>query len=433
MTPQANFMVAAPVAAGRIDDLRHLLATMNVAPGIVDPANALVPFGQFEHLHFARFVVMEDSTLNDITAFGLPRVDYPTYLTFLGDFDGGADAFWSELVQRAGNGLRQVFSCCDGFSASTDLLAWMKSHNVCPVAYYFNWVGRTVVQVKEENALRLALESFLQDNASSLHSMQPSQIHKTLRSFVSTEQQAGRLKLSLAAPTPLGWQFRNLIHLVGVPFLLLVLAPFLLLYLPIFLFQLRRRELSDPDIAPRIDPAHAHQLAVQEDLDVTNQFNAFGSVKPGLFRQWLLMFLLWIINYTARHIYTRGRLARVSTIHAARWVFLDNKKRMLFASNYDGSLEGYMDDFINKVGFGLNIAFSNGIAYPRTNWLVLDGSKNEQKFKYVLRRHQLPTDAWYKAYPGLTAHDLERNTLIRQGLENAAMSDTEIKGWLQLF
>jgi hypothetical protein len=34
---------------------------------------------------------------------------------------------------------------------------------------------------------------------------------------------------------------------------------------------------------------------------------------------------------------------------------------MLFASNYDGSLESYMDDFINKVAWGLNLVFSNGV------------------------------------------------------------------------
>ena len=78
---------------------------------------------------------------------------------------------------------------------------------------------------------------------------------------------------------------------------------------------------------------------------------------------------------------------------------------MIFASNYDGSLESYMDDFINKVAFGLNVVFSNGIGYPRTNWLLLDGAKDEQKFKDFLRRHQMPTQVWYNACPGLTALD----------------------------
>jgi hypothetical protein len=92
-----------------------------------------------------------------------------------------------------------------------------------------------------------------------------------------------------------------------------------------------------------------------------------------------------------------------------------------------------MDDFINKVAFGLNVVFCNGIGYPTTNWLVLDGAKDEQTFKNFLRRHQLPTQVWYNAFPGLTAHDRRRNSLIREGLEQASMSDPEIQAWLQLF
>jgi hypothetical protein len=91
-----------------------------------------------------------------------------------------------------------------------------------------------------------------------------------------------------------------------------------------------------------------------------------------------------------------------------------------------------MDDFINKVGFGLNVVFGNGIGYPRTRWLILDGAKNEQKFKYVLRRHELPTEVWYNAHPGLTALDRHRNRLIREGAERRSLSDTEAERWLQL-
>ncbi len=103
-----------------------------------------------------------------------------------------------------------------------------------------------------------------------------------------------------------------------------------------------------------------------------------GSLKPGLFRRWTLIFFLWLINYTTRHIFNRGRLARVTTIHFARWVFLDDSKRLLFASNYDGSLESYMDDFINKVAFGLNVVFGNGIGYPTTNWLILTARRTSR-------------------------------------------------------
>ena len=147
----------------------------------------------------------------------------------------------------------------------------------------------------------------------------------------------------------------------------------------------------------------------------------------------LAVFFLWMLNNAARHIYDRGHLTRVGTIHFARWVFLNDKQRILFASNYDGSLESYMDDFINKVGWGLNVVFSNGVGYPRTDWLLLHGAKNEQKFKHFLRRHQLPTEVWYNAHPGLTALDLERKTRIRAGIDHPSMSDAEIEEWLRLF
>jgi hypothetical protein len=89
-----------------------------------------------------------------------------------------------------------------------------------------------------------------------------------------------------------------------------------------------------------------------------------------------------------------------------------------------------MDDFINKAAFGLNLVFSNGVGYPTTNWLLADGAQHEQRFKAFLRRRQQPTDVWYKAYPGLTAFDLARNSEIRRGLESDAMSDDDLRRWL---
>ena len=287
-------------------------------------------------------------------------------------------------------------------------------------------------QIHEEDALRLAIESHLQDNPEAYSGRTPQQVHSALREFLDTEIRSGRLTLTGPSPTPFDWWLKNLLHLIGVPLSLLLLMPFLILYLPIFIYQLRSREKTDPEIAPLVDLNHRRRLARLEDHDVTNQFTVIGAIKPGRFRVWTMSFLLWIMEWTTRHVYIRGNLARITTIHAARWVFINDKKRMVFASNYDGSLESYMDDFINKVGWGLNLVFSNGVGYPTTNWLVLDGSKNEQKYKYVLRRHQLATEVWYKGYHGLTVQDLKRNTLIRQGIQQSRMSEAELQQWIAL-
>jgi hypothetical protein len=425
-------MVVAPIDAQREGELKNLLASMNFRPGLVDPRNGVVPFAEFGRLHFARFLILADQTLDDIRQYGVAPPSAVTELVFLGDCDGAADDFLADLARRAGSGLRQIFSHCRGFDAGCDLLQWMKDHAQRPAAMYVNWIGRTVQQIHEDNALRNALSDYLDRHGGFLSMQSPRRVFERLTAFVYGEIGARRLTLTPAEPTPLGWRLRNFIHCVAVAVILLLLMPLLILYLPVFLCQLRRHEEADPEITPRPDPIHVKRLADLEDHDVTNQFSALGSVKPGIFRRWTVTFLVWILDYGCRHIFNRGYLTRVNTIHFARWVFLENKRRLLFASNYDGSLESYMDDFINKVAWGLNLVFSNGVGYPRTNWLIRNGAKDEQKFKRFIRRHELPTEVWYNAHPGITAFDMERNRRIRLGIEKAFMNDDEIREWLKL-
>jgi len=422
-------MVVAPLDRMSMSGLRALLSTMNLAPGQANADNPLVPFGKLENLHFARFVILDDQTLDDIRVYGLPRQEYPVYLAFLCDFDGDPAEFLTVLAKCAGPGLRRVFSFCDDFTDSTDLLQWIRDHDLPVATSYVNWRGRTVKQVREEAKLRQAIGAYLRSNAGSLDCQSAEEVRVKLREFVEAEISAERLTLTTPEPTPWVTKIGKLAHLIGVGLLIgLLLPPVILLVL----FRIRLLEKTDPVIAPRPDPEQASRLAVLEDHEVTNQFTAMGSLKPGLARRWILSYLLWLIEWTARHLYTKGRLARVRTIHFARWVFLDGRKRILFASNYDGSLDSYMDDFINQVGFGLNVVFSNGIGYPTTRWLLADGAKDEQTFKYFLRRHELPTEVWYNAHPSMTAVELERNSRIRNGLEATALSEEAAREWVQL-
>jgi hypothetical protein len=422
--------VVAPIAAGGDPTLRALFATMNSAPGVADPRNPLVPFGEFAQLHFARFVILNDPTLGDIVAYGVPRPDLPNYLAFVGDCDGPSRACLAEMAQRAGEGLRRIFAHCEGFDARGDLLAWMQAHDLPIAASYVNWVGRTVVQIKQESDLQQALSARL-DRTPVASAAEARERWRKMVNFVRNEIDARRLSLAPPRPTPLDWLAAKWANLLVSLLLSLIALPFLVILAPLLLFLLRRRETQDPEICPRPDAALLVELQSLEDHDVTNQYTAFGSAKPGVFRRALITLVLAVIQFTARHIFTRGYLARVQTIHFARWVFVDNKRRVLFTSNYDGGHQAYMDDFINKAAWGLNVAFSSGVGWPHTDWLLLRGARREHYFKYFQRRHQLPTQVWYKAYPGLTLTDLERNARIRQGLEQE-LSDTEALAWLKL-
>jgi hypothetical protein len=430
MIPPGHFMVLAEVAAGHAPALGTLLAQMNSGPGQADPHNRLLPFGRFDTLHFARFAILDNATGGDIAAHGATPPALPTYLSFFGDCDGSGDEQLTEFARVARAGLTEIFAHCVDGPRGPGLAAWLRARSVPVAAAYTNWTGRTVRRVGEERALAEALAGRVRTLATSERGQLQS-LRAQLVAFVAAERREGRLRVSDDPLTPARWWWRNLAHVVAIPLLGLVALPFLLLYAPLFAWQLRGRERSDPEIVPAPDRAHVAALATFEDRGITNAFTALGSVKPGRFRRWLVIVLVALLDYAARHVYGRGHLTRVQTIHFARWVFIDDKRRLLFASNYDGSLESYMDDFINKVAWGLNLVFSNGVGYPRTDWLAMGGARNSQAFKDYLRRHQVVNAVWYKASPGLTAMDMARHGRIRAGLERTAMDDREIEDWLR--
>lgn len=424
-------MLVARIAESREADLRALLSGMNAEPGIANPHNALLPFGEFESLHFARWLILDDETLADHAAHGLPAPQFPRQITFMGDCDGDDDAMLAELARRAAPGLRAIFAHCEGFDERTDLLAYMRAHAVPIAANYVNWRGRTVGQLKEEKALQKLLSSHVARSGVG-SGAEAQRLRNELIALAREEQRAGRLALTPEQSTPLRWRLANLVHAIALPAALAVLSPLLLVAAPFVAMRLRTLEKSDPEVCPRPDPEALARLRELEDRDVTNQFSALGSLKPGRFRRWLASTILVFIDYACRHVFNRGHLGRVRSIHFARWVFVDDRKRVMFASSYDGGHEAYMDDFVNKVAWGLNLVFSNGIGWPRTDWLIKRGARHEQRFKRYQRRHQIPTQVWYRACPGLTALDMIRNHRIREGLEKATMSDAEALAWLRL-
>ena len=430
MIPQDNFIVVAEVAEERIAPLRALLTTMTFpgAPGTADPANTLLPFGALDTIHFARVFVLADNTLADRAPYSqLPRTE-PTYLCLMVDCDGDAAALLEKMARDC-LGLRQIFGFCVDFDANVRFEHWLKSHRVQASASYINWVGRSVIQVREEARLRELLRDALPHLTAQEPQLQLAELRRAVRD---------KAPLTPIPPTPLDWRIRNFLHFIApiaIAAICLTLFPIVtvlvvVVALIVFVVELRRHEVTGPIVDDAYDAAWVAMLRRNEDHDVTNQYSAMGSIKPGRFWLALELVVLYGVGWTARHIFTYGSLGRIGTIHFAHWVFLDHRRRGFFCSNYDGGHEAYMDDFINKAGFGLNLAFSSYIAYPQTDWLVAKGAWREQNFKRFQRSHQIPTDVWYNAYPGLTARDLARNTRIRNGFERATMSNDDIRRWL---
>jgi hypothetical protein len=414
MASQRSLTIVAPVREGAEDELESLLGTMG--DGVAN--GSVVDFGALERVHFARLMMVP---ADDGAATRLPAS-----LVWLSDFDGSAGAQLDRLVRVAGAGIDLLFGHCVGYPAGEQSFRtrrdYLRRHVVPEAARYVNTSGRTVRQIRQESALRDAIGRFLDDPAQSWDGRDPEEVRRAVREHVAADPELAWALEPPEAPRPAA-RVRETVHLVAIPLLTLPFVPILLLGGPIFALMLRAHEKRDPAPHVKPDEERVKLLAALEDHVVQNPFTAIGRLKPSRFRRLTAVVILFYLNYAARHFFSRGNLSGVKTIHFARWVFIDGKQRMFFASNYDGSLESYMDDFIDKVAWGLNLVFSNGVGYPRTSWLVAGGARDELAFKDYLRTHQVPTRVWYSAYDRLTALNIEQNEKIRRGLHDGDASE----------
>ncbi len=424
MPHQVALTIRAPIKPGQAGALKRLLAQM------ADPAGGrAIPFERLETTHFARLFVLDEV---DSAPDGGPPI--PASVVYMSDVDAPVWRHLAALVGVGGARLDDVFAHCEGWpSASASNWArvtWLRARRVRADIVYVNTVGRGVAQVHGERRLRQAIEEFLDGKQDEWRGGDPVQIHAAVRQFVAGRPDL-RWALEPARGPGLVFRVRSTLHKVGGPLLVLLASPLLLALLPVWAVLLRRHERRDvPDEPIPPGPERLRELADLEDHVVQNPFTAVGHVKAARIRRVSLVVMMFLLDYAARHVFNRGSLSGVKTIHFARWVFLDGYRRMFFASNYDGSLESYMDDFIDKVAWGLNIVFSNGWGYPRARFLILDGANDELAFKDYLRLHQIPTRVWHAAYGRLSALNVAANARLRKGL-HGELDAAEEREWVQ--
>lgn len=88
----------------------------------------------------------------------------------------------------------------------------------------------------------------------------------------------------------------------------------------------------------------------------------------------------------------------VDTIHFARWIIWEDgdKDRLVFTSNYDGSMWQYLRDFSSFIATDIDRVWENCEGYPEGGCLDF-----ESFWQYVVD-HQVETNAFYAAIPDET-------------------------------
>lgn len=423
MPHQEALTVIAKIRDRQVAPLKTLLGSIREHEK--NGAWSVIPFAKLPRVHFARFMVF-DAT-HDLDGNPLPP-----QLALLTNVDAPLDEHLHELATVCANGIDAVFGHCEDYPATRSPEArvqFLRQHACKSDAVHVNRRGRSVEQIRQEETLRREISKFL--DASNFDGLSPAALKERITAFVR-----GRVDLAwalqLPAPPSLCWRTKEQVHKYFFLLLVLLLSPLILLGLPLFLYLLRRYEKRDKPDTSSASAASARAFRDDEDFWAHNQVVAAGLFKPGLFRKFVTRAILTMTDFAARHIYNRGILSGLNTIHFARWVTLDNGRRLFFSSNYDGSLESYMNDFIDKAAWGLNAIFSNGDGFPRTAFLFCGGITDEKAYKRFLPTRQVQTNVWYGAYPHLTTKNIANNEAIRHGLSEQ-MNDAQTRLWLKRF
>jgi deferrochelatase/peroxidase EfeB len=194
----------------------------------------------------------------------------------------------------------------------------------------------------------------------------------------------------------------------------------------------RRREQAEIPIDHPPVPAAVAAIMKHENIAVQNHMAAVSVMKPGRLRRFTLSLVLWAVAQFAVRFFRPGYLGAIGTVHFARWVTVPGTADFLFLSNYAGSWESYLEDFVTKAHAGLTGIWSNTVGFPRTTNLVREGATDAGRFKRWARRQQVPTAFWYSAYPDITADNIRTNAAVRHGL-GTAVSEDDARAWLALF
>lgn len=374
-------------------------------------------------LHFGRFVLLPDEP-------GGP----PRRLAFESNYDGPVEAHLAEIGDALGPFEDRLF-LWKGFRKG-QFASFAIQHALPASAFYLGHPGLSVGQILADDEIRDRLAELLDQMgvAGDFGGQTACQIRHVLLEKLTNDGRPrglGVVDRELPVQPFAKWKF----YLTAFGFGLAALtvgAPFVLAFLAV---EARQRALdtkpgNEPKLTTEGDP-RLNPIIDQEDRVTQNGLTHFVPLRPGVVRKTAISLVLWLIEQARKHIAYQGELGGITSIHFARWVVLPDD-RVLFFSNYDGSWEAYLGDFIDHAAIGLSAVWSNTKWFPKSYALVLKGAAQESSFKQWTRTFQVENQIWYSAYPHLTVQNILDNARIREGAVGP-MTEEEARAWLALF
>lgn len=435
MSHQNPLTLVTPILPERLNDLYSYLSGLKYA--LEKGKHSL--FEKSNNIHYLRWIVIDDK--HSIFFKGTDRLPK---LVFSSNFDGDVDQHLEDLCSADEKGLiDRIYGCCEGYPEEKDRTlesrkAYLRKYMVKVSSFYKGSIRRSLVQIREEQKLRLYIRNLLDTNNWS--NLSPKEVQRKLKEAVSKEPEFEWAKKPFRMPR-INWFKMVLLGLT-----LLILSPIIIIWILIVQYGYEAKDEYFTKTRSDLDPEKIKILEEYEDLtdgedgdsnvkdkviNYQNQFTQLVEMKPGKVRLITFNAMMLFARVLIPIKFVKGELMGIPTIHFARWVLFDDNKRVLFFSNFDGSWQQYLGDFIDQSGWGLTGIFSNTKVFPKTKFLLTGGAYDEEHFLAWSRDSELPTQIWYSAYPSLSIKNVNNNSRIRSLLFQN-LSERQAKEFLQL-
>ncbi len=380
--------------------------------------------------HFTRFVVIQDNQLSPL-------------LVWESNHDGITEPYLRACL-AAQPGLETVLGYCRDFPSGgradvEGVVAWLKARSRHAAAFYCGYRGVPKHRVDNDGKVHQAIRDVL--DAPNARTTLMRAKRDDIRAEIAARVARAHPELDTSPQGDDAWRWRitlALVIVIAIPLVVLLAIP-----AAIWWWQLRRHEEADGPTQPAQQPVtDVNDFHLQEDFYAQNQLTHLVDIKPGLFRLFTAWVVLTAIDVLANCVYVDGELGGITSIHFARWVILPDwreaadippgqqrRHRLLFFSNYDGSWESYLGEFVDRAAGGLTAVWSHTVGFPYTCGLIHDGAHDEENFKQWTRNHQVRKYVWWSGVPTSTVQNVRDDLAIR-GVLNDAMNEEEAKAWL---
>lgn len=357
-------------------------------------------------IHYARWVVIDHGK----SWIGDTEKRNPKLLLVL-DYDGSQKEMLLRFSEQTGNILDLVYVFCQGYPPLASLtpesrVAYLNEHKIHDAAVYIGAPGRSVDQIQKEKHLRNFIREFV--DSRNWEGVPAQTIHSRIKDEVLSNPEFDFLQQQTVTFPRINYPG---VVLLGIG--LIAIAPLLIIWALIVHYFYERKDVNFTRKRSQLSDVLLTELEASEDFKHQNQFTQLVDMKEGNVRLISIKFMFLLSNLLIKFIFNQGKLMGIPTIHFAKWVMFEKNSRVLFFSNFDGSWQQYLGDFIDNSGWGLTGIFSNTKVFPKTNFLITGGAYLEEYFLAWSRNSQLVTNYWYSAYPDLSIKNVNNNTLIR--------------------